>query len=164
MTTVDSVDFRNAMAHFASGVTVVTAAGSDGTLAGFTASAFSSLSLEPPLVLVCLEKKADSHAVFEQAEQFAISILAEGQDDAAWRFAARGTDKFGGFETVPGPITRLPLVPRALVHLECRMQDRLPGGDHTILIGEVLTAHTDDAAAPLLHYNRAMGRFQPNAS
>ena len=164
MSVVEQVDFRNAMARFASGVTVVTTTSEQGEPVGFTASAFSSLSLDPPLVLVCLEKKADSHAAFERAEQFAISILAEGQDDAAWRFASRGTDKFSGFESVPGPKTGLPLVPGALVHLECRMHERLPGGDHTILIGQVLTAQTDDGAAPLLHYNRLMGRFQPNAT
>ncbi len=164
MTTVDSVDFRNAMARFASGVTVVTTLSSDGKPTAYTASAFLSLSLEPPLILVTLEKKAESHPVFERAEQFAVSVLAEGQDEIAYRFARRGTDKFADFETAAGPSTGLPLIPGALVQLECRMHDRLPGGDHTILIGEVVTARTDDSRAPLLHYNRTMGRFHPSAT
>ena len=161
MTTVDLTAFRNAMARFASGVTVVTTSGADGALAGFTASAFSSLSLDPPLVLVCLDKRADSHSAFEQAEQFTISILAEGQAEIALRFATRGADKFGGIKLASGAVTGMPLIPDAMVHLECRMHDRLPGGDHTILLGEVLAAHSDERP-PLLHFNRTFGRFQPS--
>lgn len=159
MTALDPADFRNAMARFASGVTIVTTLTADGTPFGFTASAFSSLSLQPPLVLVCLENKAESLPAFEQAEQFAVSILAAGQDDTAWRFAKRGTDKFGGFEVQRGAKTGLPLIPNALAQLECRMYARIPGGDHVILVGEVLTATTDDTRTPLLHYNRTFGAF-----
>lgn len=159
MTTVDLQAFRDAMARFASGVTVVTTVDGSGSPWGFTASAFSSLSLDPPLILVCLDKRAESHGVFDQADHFAISILAAHQKDTAMRFATRGADKFGGFEVQPGEATRLPLIPEAMVHLECRMHDRLPGGDHTILIGEVLRAHSEDRS-PLLHHNRAFGSFQ----
>lgn len=159
MVTLDQTAFRNALARFASGVTVVTTAEPGGPPVGFTASAFSSLSLDPPLVLVCLEKKAESHSAFSTADHFAISVLAEDQGDTAWRFAKRGTDKFAGFESEPGEATGLPLVPGAHVQLECRMYDRLPGGDHTILIGEVLSARSDDESAPLVHYNRLFGRF-----
>ncbi|MGH2587312.1 MAG: flavin reductase family protein [Dehalococcoidia bacterium] len=161
MTTVDLTAFRNAMASFASGVTVVTTVDEDGTLWGFTASAFSSLSLDPPLILVCLEKRADSHPAFERADHFAVSILAEHQQDTAMRFATRGIDKFGGIETLQGDATGHPLVPEAMAHIECRIVERLPGGDHTILIGEVLTARTDDRP-PLLHYNRRFGAFHPH--
>ncbi|MGE0543026.1 MAG: flavin reductase family protein [Dehalococcoidia bacterium] len=160
MTTVDTTAFRNAMAQFASGVTVVTTTDDDGIPWGFTASAFSSLSLDPPLVLVCLEKKAESHAAFHSTDKFTVSILAEGQRDEAMRFAARGTDKFGSFDVIVGDATGLPLIPGAMVHLECRMHDRLPGGDHTILIGEVLSASTQDKP-PLLHHNRRFGAFHP---
>lgn len=158
MTTIDTTAFRDAMARFASGVTVVTTVDETGTPWGFTASAFSSLSLDPPLVLVCLDKLAESHAAFERAEHFAVSILADHQSEAALRFATRGADKFGGFETEEGGITGLPLVPGAMAHLECRMHDRLPGGDHTILVGEVLRAHSEDLP-PLLHHNRTFGSF-----
>lgn len=161
MVVVDQTAFRNAMAHFASGVTVVTARSAEGAPVGFTASAFSSLSLDPPLVLVCLQKDADSYPTFAIAEHMAISILAAGQDDTAWRFAKRGIDKFAGIDVEQGSVTSLPLITGALVQLECRITERLPGGDHTILVGEVLHAATDDAGEPLLHFNREMGRFAP---
>ena len=160
MVAVESTAFREAMSRFASGVTVVTTNSSEETPVAFTASAFSSLSLDPPLVLVCLEKKADSHPAFELAETMAISILAAGQDDVAMRFASRGTAKFAGFQTESGEATGLPLVPGALVHLECRVHNRLPGGDHTIIVGEVLTAQTHERE-PLLHHNRRFGTFKP---
>jgi flavin reductase ActVB len=163
MVAVDALAFRNAMARFASGVTVVTTLDGAGLPWGFTASSFSSLSLEPPLVLVCLEKRAESHAAFAAAERFGVSILAAGQDDEAWRFAKRGADKFSGFDTIPGEATGVPLIPGALVHLECQMHERLEGGDHTILVGAVVRAVNTDAE-PLLHYNRTFGRFQPNPS
>lgn len=155
---LESQDFRNAMANFPSGVTVVTTVDDEGVPWGFTASAFSSLSLDPPLILICLEKKAESHSAFHEAQHFAVSILSEGQGDEAMRFARRGTNKFEGFEHQPGKETGLPLVPNATAHLECRMYDKLPGGDHTILIGEVLTASSFERP-PLLHHNRGFGKF-----
>lgn len=161
MVVVDQTDFRNAMARFASGVTVVTTKNAEGAPVGFTASAFSSLSLDPPLVLVCLQKDAESYPAFIAADNMAISILAAGQDETAWRFAKRGTDKFSGIAINQGEVTGLPLIAGALVQLECRIAERLPGGDHTILIGEVLRAQTDMDGEPLLHFNRLMGRFNP---
>jgi flavin reductase ActVB len=155
---VDALDFRNALARFASGVTVVTCRDDAGQFAGFTASAFSSLSLNPPLVLVCLEKRADCWDAFMQASHFAVSVLAEGQWDVALRFATKGIDKFEGAPIERGEATGLPLVQGALVHLECRVYDRPDGGDHTILIGEVLRAASFDRE-PLVHYNRHVGRF-----
>lgn len=157
-TVLDPVDFRNAMARFASGVTVVSTRDADGRLQAFTASAFSSLSLEPPLVLVCLEQRAHSYEAFMQAREVAVSILAAGQGDLAWHYAKKSDDKFAGQQVERGELTGLPLIPGATVHLECRVYERLPGGDHTIIIGEVLRAavHND---TPLLHFNRQMGRF-----
>lgn len=157
-TAVDQVEFRNAMARFASGVTIVTARDDDGRPVGFTASAFSSLSLNPPLTLVCLEKRADSWEAFSRASHIAVSILADDQWPLALRFSTKGIDKFADAPLVPGEATGLPLVRGALVHLECRVYDRPDGGDHTILIGEVLRAASFDRA-PLLHYNRQAGRF-----
>lgn len=155
---VDAVDFRNAMARFASGVTVVTTHDRAGQPVGFTASAFSSLSLDPPLVLVCLEKRADCWDAFMAAPRFAVSILAAGQDDIAMRFATKSIDKFAGAPLVSGDATGLPLIAGATVHLECRLFDKPDGGDHTILIGEVLRASSSDDP-PLLHFNRTFGRF-----
>lgn len=157
-TEVDSADFRAAMSQFASGVTIVTAMDAEGGSVGFTASAFSSLSLEPPLVLVCLDKRAECFEAFANCEEMAISILAAGQDGIAMRFASRGADKFGPGGLDPGELTGLPLVEGATVRMECAVVDRPDGGDHVILVGKVLTAKTNNVQ-PLIHYNRAFGRF-----
>jgi flavin reductase ActVB len=157
---VDSIDYRNALARFASGVTVVTTRDGDESPVGFTASAFCSLSLNPPLVLVCLEKRAECYEAFRHADRFAVSILAEDQVDIALRFATKGIDKFAGTPIVHGEATGLPLIAGATVHLECRMYDQPDGGDHTILIGEVVRAVATDRA-PMLHFNRHFGSFVP---
>jgi flavin reductase ActVB len=161
MTTASMVEpaaFREAMARFASGVTVVATRDRDGKPVAFTASAFSSLSLEPPLILVCLDKRADCFPAFQQADHVTVSILAADQAELARRFAAKGTDKFADVAVEPGALTGLPLVLGAAVQLECRMYQRLEGGDHIILVGEVLGARSTDRE-PLLHFNRQFGRF-----
>jgi flavin reductase ActVB len=159
-TVVDSADFRQAMSQFPSGVTIVTTPnGSD--CAGFTASAFSSLSLNPPLVLVCLQKDADCYEAFAKSDAMGISILAVGQTEIAMRFATRGADKFGPGGLFDGELTRAPLVHGATVHLECEIVERPDGGDHTILVGKVLRAKTADVE-PMIHYNRKFGRHAPD--
>ncbi len=126
-------DFRAALARFASGVVVATTRDAAGQPRGFTASAFCSVSLEPPLVLVCLGRKAECHAAFMAAERIAISILAPGQDAVAQRFATRGADKFAGGHMATGE-DGLPVVRQAAAVLQGRLAERLPGGDHTILL------------------------------
>lgn len=158
-TTVDPTDFRNAMSQFASGVTVVTTTTPGGPV-GFTASAFSSLSLNPPLVLVCLDRRAECFDAFMAADEMAVSILAAGQSPTAMRFATRGADKFGEGSYIEGDATGLPLIDGALAQIECRIYERPEGGDHVILVGEVLTARVADRK-PLLHYNRTFGEFHP---
>ena len=157
-TTDLQMDFRNAMARFASGVTIVTTRDGEGRAVGFTASAFSSLSLDPPMLLVCLQKDADCYGAFMEAEHFAVSILARGQGDLARRFATKAIDKWLDTQATPGDRTRIPLIDGAAAQTECVMLDRVDGGDHTILIGEVISAvsTTED---PLLHFNRHFGRF-----
>lgn len=146
------------MSRFASGVTVVTTLDATGVPTGFTASAFSSLSLHPPLVLVCLDRRAECFEAFRTAPKLAISILARGQDAAATLFATRGADKFGAVQTTPGEASGMPLIDGALAQVECRTYARFDGGDHVILVGEVLRTKVT-AAEPLLHYNRAFGHF-----
>ena len=158
---VDSQRFREAMARFASGVTVVTTIDEDAKVpVGFTASAFSSLSLDPPLVLVCLARSADCYPAFATAGSMAVSILRVDQQDVALRFATRGADKFGPTALVHGEVTGLPLIRDALAHVECELWDRFDGGDHVILVGKVLLARVADGE-PLLHFNRRFGRFLP---
>jgi flavin reductase ActVB len=158
-TELDPDDFRNAMSRFATGVTIVTTNDPGGRPVGFTASAFSSLSLNPPLVLVCLDRRAECFEAFQATDLMAINILAMGQDDIAMRFATRGADKFGATRTTAGTATGTPLIDGALAQVECRVHERVEGGDHVILVGEVVQAASDDSE-PLLHYNRNFGRFQ----
>lgn len=156
--TLDLTEFKAAMARFPSGVTVVITRDPNGQAFGFTASAFSSLSLQPPLILVCLDKGADSHPAFRGAGMFTVSVLEASQLDTAMKFATRGADKFGGVSVFDGAVSGMPLIEGATVHLECRTHEHLEGGDHTIIVGEVLTAASTDLE-PLVHYNRHFGRF-----
>lgn len=155
---LDTLEFRNAMARFASGVTIVTTSDRDDRFVGFTASAFSSLSLEPPLLLVCLQKNADCYRAFMVADRFTVSILAVGQEEIALRFATKAVDKMAGTPTVSGSVTGLPLIEGAAATFECEIHARPDGGDHTILIGRVVGATSTDNE-PLLHFNRHFGRF-----
>jgi flavin reductase ActVB len=146
--------FREALAHFASGVTVVGAHGEAG-LVGFTATGFTSVSLAPPLVLVCVAKRASAHDGVVGAESFGISVLSDQQAPLAEQFARSGVDRFRGVALRPG---RVPLVEGALVHLECRRHASHEGGDHTILLGEVVHAAVA-AGHPLVHFARRFGVF-----
>lgn len=153
------VDIRPLCAAFASGVTVVTTA-AGGVPLGFTATSFSSVSLDPPLVLVCLDLRADCHAAFAGADRMGISVLSSGQLDVAMRFAKKGEDKFRGIPVSPGSIVDVPLIEGALVHLECRMHTRTPAGDHTLLLGEVVAGRRFDGA-PLVYHDRSFVRTMP---
>ena len=159
-TTLDQTAFRNALARFASGVTVVITRNGEGSFVGFTASAFSSVSLDPPLILVCLQKDADCYQAFMEADAFTVSILATGQAGIARRFATKSIDKLKGTPVATAVSTGLPRIEGASAWLECRSHSRPDGGDHTILVGEVLAAGTGDDQ-PLLHFDRAFGRFEP---
>jgi flavin reductase ActVB len=161
--TLDAARFRAAVRRFGSGVTVITMVDGEGKRIGFTATAFSLLSFDPPLVLVCLDKGAESHATFRSAPRYAVSILAEGQTAIAARFATKGMDKFEGVETVDGEATGLPLISGAAAHLECRLVERIAAGDHTILVGEAVRAVVT-GRSPLLYLDRQFGRFVPDVA
>lgn len=155
---MDVAAYKDALARFPSGVCVVTTVDESERPWGFTASAFCALSLDPPLVLVCLDQRADSHATFVAANGFAISILASHQMALALRFATRAIEKFEGVAIRYGSATGLPLIPEAVVHLECRMHQTVPIGDHTILVGEVVGAVVAEGE-PLVTHNRQYGAF-----
>lgn len=161
---LDLIAFRSALGHFPSGVCVITTLDHDERPWGFTASAFCSLSLDPPLILVCLDQKADSHAAFSSAGLFAVSVLGAHQQSLAARFATKGMEKFVGITTEAGTETTLPLIPEATVHLECRMHQRMGVGDHTILIGEVLRAAVNESVEPLVYHARQYGVMRPHAA
>jgi flavin reductase (DIM6/NTAB) family NADH-FMN oxidoreductase RutF len=146
---IDDAHFRLAMSHFASGVTIVTTS-HDGKPFGMTVASFASLSLHPPLVLVCIERSVKTHDAIAAAGKFGVSILSSAQADISSKFASRNDDKFGGVELVPGEMD-VPLIAGALTAIECRVYDQLPGGDHSIFIGEVLKIHTTEGD-PLLYF------------
>ena len=149
---IDDAKFKLAMSHFVSGVTVVTTH-HDGKPYGMTVASFASLSLHPPLILVCIEKNVRSHDAIAAAGQFAVNILAAEQADISGRFASKSEDKFDGLETRTGQ-NGVPLIPGALCTIECRVQQQLPGGDHSIFVGEVLEVETGEGA-PLVYYRSA---------
>ena len=146
---IDDAHFRLALSHFASGVTVVTTA-HEGQLYGMTVASFASLSLHPPLVLVCIERSVKTHDAISAAGKYGVSILSSAQADISSKFASRSDDKFAGVELIEGDLD-VPLIAGALTAIECRLYDRLPGGDHTIFIGEVMKIHTTEGD-PLLYF------------
>jgi 4-nitrophenol 2-monooxygenase / 4-nitrocatechol 4-monooxygenase, reductase component len=147
---IDDAAFKLAMSHFASGVTVVTTE-NDGRPYGMTVASFASLSLRPPLVLICIEKSVKTHDAIAAARKFGVSILGAGQADISSRFASRAEDKFSGVEVRRGELG-IPLIAGALTTIECSLVEKVAGGDHTIFIGEVVAAQSADGGAPLLYF------------
>jgi flavin reductase ActVB len=149
--------FREAMGRFPSGVTIVTTVDEQGRRWGFTASAFASLSLQPPRVLVCLDRSANCHQSFSSSDRFAVNILGAEHEDLARHFATKATDKFSGRNFELGDL-RLPLLPDAVATLECRTVGRLPGGDHTIFLGEPVSVRLR-SGSPAVIYDRRFWRL-----
>lgn len=148
MKSVGPDEFKKAMRCFSSGVTVVTIRDGN-TLHGITVSAFSSLSLEPPLVLVCVDKVASAHDAFARAGRFVVNILAESQEDVSNCFASRAEDKFEKAKWHDG-VLGVPVIDGAFGVVECVLHDSLPGGDHTIFLGRVVASSASDGK-PLLY-------------
>ncbi|MFI5232239.1 MAG: flavin reductase family protein [Gemmatimonadales bacterium] len=159
MTPINATTFRHALGRFPSGVTVVTVRGADGRDFGMTVSAFASVSLNPPLVLVCIGDDATIAGAVADAGHFAVSVLAEDQDALAQRFAESDTDRFAG-TTVSRGTTGIALLDGAVAHLECAIVARHRGGDHTIVVGEVLAATAVEDGRPLVYQRGAFRRLR----
>jgi flavin reductase (DIM6/NTAB) family NADH-FMN oxidoreductase RutF len=151
-------EFRRVLGHFASGVTIVTTSDAQGRPVGLTASAFTSVSLDPPLILVCVDLKARCYAALEACERFAINILGAHQEALSQRFASAVEEKFDGLAHYAGRLG-LPMLPDALAHIECEKVSTYPGGDHLILVGRVEAVRATDGE-PLLHYRGRYDRLQ----
>ncbi|MBM4258849.1 MAG: flavin reductase family protein [Deltaproteobacteria bacterium] len=136
---IDPRELRNVFGAFATGVTIITTKDPNGKPFGLTANSYTSLSLDPPLVLVCVDKKVDCYACFEQSKVFVVNILAEGQDQLSTRFATKGIEKFEGVPTHEGSVG-VPLLDGAMGYIECKLINGFEGGDHTIYVGEVQNA------------------------
>src|SRR5580700_2857473 len=153
---VNAPEFRQAMGHFATGVTVVTSIGDDGEPVGTTASAVTSLSLDPPLVLVCFDHASLTLRAIRSHGAFVVNVLAAPQQHLSANFARRGlAAAWDGVRHRPGP-TGSPRLHGVLATLECTVEHRLPGGDHEIVVGRVRAVETAGGdAAPLLYWRGA---------
>jgi flavin reductase (DIM6/NTAB) family NADH-FMN oxidoreductase RutF len=148
-------EFRHILSYFASGVTIVTTREEDGRPSGLTASAFASVSLDPPLVLVCVDRSAQSYPALLACGHFAVNILTSEQEPFSRRFATKRDDKFEGVGYQSGQLG-MPVLDGALAVLECRTVYTYAGGDHTIFVGEVEAADAG-RGSPLLYYR---GQYQ----
>lgn len=157
VTGISGAEFRTAMSHFATGVTVVTSLAPGRAPVGTTANAVTSLSLDPPLVLVCFDLTSLTLQAIREHGAFAVNVLAAPQADLSANFARRGlTAAWDGVPHRPG-LTGSPRLHGVLASLECTVEHRLPGGDHEIVVGRVRDAQTGDAeAAPLVFWR---GRY-----
>ncbi len=157
-------DFRHVLGHFASGVTIVTTFDADGRPTGLTASAFTSVSLDPPLILVCVDHKSQSYPALRESGRFAVNILQIDQQELSRRFATTRLDKFDGVAFRPGAELAVPLIEGALAQLECATVSAHVEGDHTIFVGRVERAHTGRDGGPLLYYRGRYHRLQGETS
>ena len=147
---VEAAQFRQLLGRFATGVTVVTARRADGLPVGMTASSVASVSLEPPLLLVAVDRKNDMHDALLAATHFAINVLAADQEALARRFAAVEANRFDGVGYREGRHA-VPLIDGVLAHIECAKQATVPGGDHTVFFGLVTGGEVSERR-PLLYY------------
>ncbi|AIB37427.1 flavin reductase [Pseudomonas sp. C 49-2] len=150
--------FRRALGNFATGVTVVTAATASGRKVGVTANSFNSVSLDPPLVLWSIDKRSNSHEVFEEASHFAVNVLAADQVHLSNNFARPREDRFALIEYEPGE-GGSPVFADCSARFHCEKYQQVDGGDHWIMIGKVV-AFDDFGRAPLLYHQGAYAEVQ----
>lgn len=156
----DPRHLRTALGQFATGVTAIVGRDLTGVLVGLTANSFTSVSLDPPLVLWSLRKAARCYEAFRATEFFLINVLAADQVDVARRFSAAAADRFAGVSWSPSPTCALPVLEGVSAWFECRSINRHDGGDHTIFIGEVCSFSHAERAPLLFHaggYRLAFG-------
>jgi flavin reductase (DIM6/NTAB) family NADH-FMN oxidoreductase RutF len=151
-------DFKAAMASFAAGVTVVTTVDDAGQAHALTATAFSSLSAEPPLCLVCVDKRSRAHGPLLARPFFAVSILDAAQQHISAQFATKNGDKFSGVAWRRGSITGCPIIDGALAQVECEVQTVYNGGDHDIFVGRLLSVAVT-TGAPLVYFRGSYARL-----
>ena len=154
---VTSAEFRRACGRFATGVTIASVLDAQGTPHGLTVSSFTSVSLDPPLILICLGRRVSAIDAFRASAHFGINVLAEGQRDLVERFSRKGQDRFDGLNWRRGK-TGVPILAGVLAAIECAVRQRFTAGDHDIFVGEMVAARVA-AGAPLIHFASAYQRF-----
>ena len=152
--TIDIREFRNALGTFATGINVITTTASDGTLLGMTVNSFTSVSLNPPLILVCLDKKSAMTESFVTGKGFGVNILRESQQSVSNEFAGKSEDRFAKHAHSTSEQGN-PVLDGILSFLDCQNEDVYEGGDHLILVGRVMSFSYQSDAAPLLYFNGA---------
>jgi flavin reductase (DIM6/NTAB) family NADH-FMN oxidoreductase RutF len=159
----EEIALRDVMSQFATGITVITAAGEDGH--GITANAFTSVSLEPPLVLCCVARNARIHEAILVARGFGVSVLGADQEHVARYFADRrrppGRAQFDAVDHWVGSRTGAPLMSGSLAWLECELVQVYHGGDHSIFLGKVLSASRGSGQQALLYFSGGFQQVQP---
>ncbi|MCS3470022.1 flavin reductase family protein [Pseudomonas sp. Pseusp122] len=154
---IDAALYKKVMGSFPSGVTIVTTLDDDGAIVGITASAFSPLSLDPPLVLVCPNYASDSYPVLCASKRFAIHLLSAEQQVEAYAFARKGKDKAQGIDWTLSELGN-PLLSKATAIIECELWREYEGGDHAILVGEIKNLIVaDDSVTPMVYCKGKMG-------
>lgn len=156
---IDRKELRRVLGHFATGVAIITTHDTEGRHYGLTANAVCSLSLDPPRLLICVDKRSDSHAIFPRSGTFVVNILAHDQEELSRRFAVSGGDKFRDLSHRVG-VGGAAILDGAIAHVECRLVETLEGGDHTIYVGEIEDAHAADGH-PLLFFRGGYHRLPP---
>jgi flavin reductase (DIM6/NTAB) family NADH-FMN oxidoreductase RutF len=147
---IDPSQFRQLLGHFATGVTILTTKTPEGRPLGMTANSLSSVSLNPPLISVCVDREAEMHAVILQTQEFVVNVLASPQEALARRFSDKHEDRFDGIGYHPSP-EGLILLDGVLAHIVCERQATYSAGDHTLVLGHVIGGATRDGR-PLLYY------------
>jgi len=156
MASVTPEEFKGALGSWASGVTVVTTR-HEGLVYGITVSSFSSLSMEPRLILVSLADSNHLPHLIKKSKRFGVSILAAGQENVSGYFSTSGRDPSPAFEAEIQTVERetgSPLIAGAIAQIDCELEQALPGGDHTIAIGRVVSADFDSEKVPLMYFRR----------
>lgn len=149
--------FRDVLGHFATGVTIITAMEGDEPV-GMAANSFTSLSLEPPLVLFCVAQSSTTWPRIEPSGKFAVNILGEGHEDLSNLFAQRGADRFKIAKWHTG-VSGSPVLDDAIAYIDCELEAQYPGGDHTIVVGRVLDFDLREGARPLLFFQGGYARM-----
>lgn len=150
--------FKQIASHWLTGVAIVTATAADGELCGMTMSAVTSLSLDPPQFLVCMDHRAKTLAALTESKAFCIHVLSEHQRDLSTHFARPGGDRFTGIPHHFG-ITGAPILEDVIAFVECRLASILPGGDHAIVIGDAIAGATP-GGVPLAHFHGAYRKLE----
>jgi flavin reductase (DIM6/NTAB) family NADH-FMN oxidoreductase RutF len=161
---VTQAEFRDTLGLFATGVTVVTTTVDD-VLHGMTANAFASVSLDPLLVLVCVDRAAGMHALLERSRSFAVTVLAAEQEELSVHFASprrpRGHDQFDGVAFQPAPVSGAPVLSDGLAYVDCRVTQVHDAGDHSIFLGEVVDVGRCRGGEPLVWFRGRYHRLAP---